>query len=183
MFECSALTGTSDPAVSLLSGNVAFSRIALDKTPISEGGASCALVMEHRVGFILAAVRIELLHCDDFHYASLPGFSASDLHDNRDEATNFGLNRAVGHLSICLQGERRQARKSLVRAFGVNGAQRAGVPGVQRLQEVSSLRAAYLADENAIWPVPKRRLHQLANRDLLDAFLLAARLKPEDVRA
>src|SRR5437899_10856494 len=48
------------------------------------------------------------------------------------------------------QGEARQPRKSLARTIRMDGAQRAWMTGVHRVEQVESLAATNLADDNAI---------------------------------
>jgi hypothetical protein len=51
------------------------------------------------------------------------------------------------------------------------------MPGIQRLQEIPGLCAAYFAYQNSVRPVPESRFHEIAYRDGFDVLQLPPGLK------
>ena len=84
----------------------------------------------------------------------------------------------VGH-----QRERLEPAQRLGRAAGVDRAERAGVPGAQRDEQVERLGPAHLADDQPVRPHPQRVAHEPADRHLAATLeVRRPRLEPHDVR-
>src|SRR5882724_7523368 len=60
--------------------------------------------------------------------------------------------------------------------------ERAGVTGIQELQQVECLAGPDLTQDDSVWAVTKRSLQKIADRYGWDAALLAARFEPDEIR-
>ena len=79
----------------------------------------------------------------------------------RDRLTRAPMRQA----DVGGQDAMRQPRQCLLGGVRVNRAQAAEMAGVQRLQQVERFRAAHLADQDPIRPVPQRGPEQVGDRD------------------
>ena len=80
----------------------------------------------------------------------------SQVQDEMDRVSDLIANRLVRQLDAALDHARREPRERLLGRVGVNRGQRAGVAGVQRLEQVEGLPAADFADDDPIRAMPKR---------------------------
>jgi len=60
--------------------------------------------------------------------------------------------------------------------------ERAGVTGIQELQQVRMPRRTGPHPDDSVWAVTKRSLQKIADRYGWDAALLAARFEPDEIR-
>lgn len=69
----------------------------------------------------------------------------------------------VGTATDC---EARQATHRFLGTAGMDGRQRSAMAGIHRVEQCAGLRAAHLADNDAVWPVPKHSFEQVVEGDL-----------------
>ena len=64
------------------------------------------------------------------------------MDDDVERISDVGLDGAIGEVHAALQNATGKPREALLRGVRMDGGQRAGVPGVQELQEIEGFAAA-----------------------------------------
>ena len=105
-------------------------------------------------GAEIEQVRVRVVAVDFEDFANEPPARPSvDMNDNVERIADVGLDGAVRQFNAALQNAARESRQALLRGTGMNRGQRAGVTGVEKLQEVEGLAGPDFAQQDPIWPV------------------------------
>src|SRR5258708_448959 len=112
--------------------------------------------------FELVAVEVGVVGVDaeDLGEVAVPS-PALDVNEVVERGRDVGFDRGEGHLDARLQHEGGEAREGPFRAVRVDGRHGPAVSRVQGLEEVVGGAVAYLADDDAVRPVPEGGFQEL----------------------
>jgi hypothetical protein len=131
---------------------------------------------------VIEQVRIRVVSVDEQNFgnvsASRPAF---DMDYEVERIGYVRLDRSVRQLHAALQNTTREARETLLRGICVDGAETPGVTGVKELQEVESLSASDLTQDQSVRAVAKGCFQEIADGHCRKAILFAAGFKADEV--
>src|SRR5581483_11041708 len=113
---------------------------------------------------------------------------ACNVHDQVDRQSDGFADASVRQSDVRREDAMRHSRQCLVGGVCVDRAQASKVTGIEGLQEVECLSPAYLADDDAIGPVPECCAEQVGDRDsgqrrlMSERHLRASRFESEEIR-
>ena len=115
-------------------------------------------------------VVLEPHHVGDAGHAPVPGAQARKLHHEVDAARDLAPQGGEGDVSAPRHQHVLEADERVARVVRVQGAHRAGVAGVHRLEHLVRLGAPHLADDDAVGAHAQGIDEEVAHRHLPGSF-------------
>src|SRR5713226_3776548 len=143
---------------------------------------SCVILpgQEHRA--VIEQVRIRVVAVDEEDFGNVSASRpALDMDHNIEGISDVGLDSPIGEVHAALQNTTCEAREALLRGVRMDGGQRAGVPGVQELQEIKCFATANLSENDAVRAVAEGSHEEFADGDCWKAILFTAGFKPNEI--
>src|SRR5229473_4638452 len=143
---------------------------------------SCVILLRQEHHAVVEQVRIRVVSVDQEDFGNVSASRpALDVDDDIEGIGDVGLDGPIGELHAALQNTACEACEALLRGVRMDGGQRAGVPGVQELQEIEGFATANLPENYAVRAVPERSFQQVTDRDSGEAVLFTASLESNEV--
>src|SRR5229473_8440652 len=143
---------------------------------------SCVILLRQEHHAVVEQVRIRVVSVDQEDFGNVSASRpALDVDDDIEGIGDVGLDGPIGELHAALQNTACEACEALLRGVRMDGGQRAGVPGVQELQEIEGFATANLSENDAVRAVAEGSLQEIANSHCRKAVLFPARFKPDKV--
>jgi hypothetical protein len=108
-------------------------------------------------------------------------WAAVEVHYNVEGITDIALDGPIRKLNSALEDTTRKTGKSLLSRRCMDGRETARVTGIEKLQEIKSLAAAYLTKDDPVRAVAEGSLQQVADAHCRKAVLWLARLKTDEI--
>src|SRR6266853_6089996 len=143
---------------------------------------SCEILLGQEDRAVVEKVRVRVVSVDQENFVNVSASRpALDVDDDIERIGDVGLDGPIREVHATLQNTTGEACEALLCGVRMDGGQRAGVPGVQELQEIEGFASANLPENDTVGAVAEGCLQQVSDSDSGKAVLFAASLESNEV--